>query len=89
MRLFSPRPMICREAVEAMTAYLEGAMRPRARARFEAHIAACEHCTAYLEQIRVTIALTGTIAAEDLSPEAQRALQGVFSAWAAEGSRGA
>ena len=89
MRLFSPRPMICREAVEAVTAYLEDALRPRERARFERHLTACEHCTAYLEQIRATIAVTGTIAAEDLSPEAQRALQGVFAAWAAEGGQSA
>ena len=84
MKLFSRKPMICREAVEAVTAYLEGAMRPRDRARFEAHLGGCPDCTAYLEQIRETIALAGAIEPEALSPEAQRALQGVFAAWAAE-----
>jgi anti-sigma factor RsiW len=78
-------PMICREAVEAVTAYLEGALPARGRARLEAHLAACPHCAAYLEQIRETIAVTGSIGAEDLSPEAQAALQDVFAAWAAEG----
>lgn len=88
MRLFTrkPPPLVCRQAVEAVTAYLEGAMTPADRARFEAHLAACEHCTAYVEQIRTTIALTGSIEAGDLSPEAQTALVGVFRAWAAEES---
>jgi anti-sigma factor RsiW len=87
MKLFSrkPPPVVCRQAVEAVTAYLEGAMAPRDRAAFEAHLAGCEHCTAYVEQIRLTIALTGSVAPEDLTPEAQDALVGVFRAWAAEG----
>ena len=56
MKLFRRQPMLCREAVEAVTAYLEDAMQRRDRARFEAHLAACPHCSAYLEQIRETIA---------------------------------
>lgn len=78
-------PMICREAVEVVTAYLEDALPRRDRARFEAHLGDCPHCTAYLEQIRETIALGRALEPEDLSPEAQRALQGVFEAWAAGG----
>ena len=87
MKLFTrnPPPIACRQAVEAVTAYLEGAMSARERARFEAHLSACPHCTAYVEQIRETIALTGSIAPEDLSPEAQRDLVAVFTAWAADG----
>lgn len=88
MRLFNrkPPPMVCRQAVEAVTAYLEDAMEPRDRARFEAHLSACPHCTAYVEQIRVTIAVTGSVEPEDLSPEALEALGGVFAAWSAEGA---
>lgn len=77
--------MICREAVEAVTAYLEGAMRPRDRARFEVHLGGCPHCTAYLEQIRTTIAIAGRLEPEDLPPAAQRELQAVWEAWTAEG----
>lgn len=85
MRLFKrkPGPMVCRQAVEAVTAYLEDAMAPRDRARFETHLAACPHCAAYVEQIRITIAVTGTVEAGDLSPEAQTALSEVFTAWSA------
>ena len=85
MRLFAPKPppLVCRQAVEAVTAYLEGAMPRADRARFEAHLAACPHCSEYVAQIRATIALTGAIEPEELSPEAQDALVGVFRAWAA------
>jgi anti-sigma factor RsiW len=86
MKLFSRKapPVVCRQAVEAVTAYLEGAMVARDRAAFEAHLAGCEHCTGYVEQIRLTIALTGSVEPEDLAPAAQDALVGVFRAWVAE-----
>jgi len=42
-----------------MTDYLEGALGPAERARFELHLAACAACQAYLEQLRVTIATLG------------------------------
>jgi anti-sigma factor RsiW len=84
MTLFRRQPMLCREAVEAVTAYLEDAMPRRDRARFEAHLAACPHCSAYLEQIRETIALTGALEPETLSDEARRDLERVFQAWVAE-----
>ena len=85
MKLFTRRPsMACREAVEAVTAYLDGAMTPRDRERFERHLGGCDHCTAYVEQIRATIELTGRIEPEDLSPDAREALLGVFRSWSAD-----
>ena len=51
----------CQELVELVTEYLDDALPPADRARFEAHIADCDGCTGYLEQIRVTIALTGPL----------------------------
>ena len=78
------RSMACREAVEAVTAYLEGAMSSRDRARFERHLGGCDHCATYLEQIRATIEVTGRIEPDDLTPEAQEAIVAVFRSWAAE-----
>lgn len=78
------RSMACRDAVEAVTAYLEGAMSPGDRARFERHLGGCDHCSAYLEQIRTTIELTGRIEPDDLTPEARDALLTVFRSWATE-----
>jgi anti-sigma factor RsiW len=50
--------MECRELVELVTDYLEGALAPEDVARFEAHLAHCQGCEAHLEQVRTTIALT-------------------------------
>ena len=65
-----------------MTDYLEQALEPAELRRFEEHIAGCGNCTLYLEQMRETIRLTGTITTDDLTPEAERELLAVFSAWA-------
>jgi anti-sigma factor RsiW len=45
-------PLVCREFVELVTDYLEGALPADERARFEAHLAQCDGCTAYLEDMR-------------------------------------
>jgi len=44
--------MNCRQVVELMTDYLEGALSAVERARFEDHIAGCDGCRAYLAQLR-------------------------------------
>ena len=72
----------CQELVELVTDYLEQALEPAELRRFEEHIAGCGNCTLYLEQMRETIRLTGTITTDDLTPEAERELLAVFSAWA-------
>ena len=56
----------CREVVELVTAYLEGALSREEHVRFETHLAACRGCVAYLEQMRATIRLTGTLRVEDI-----------------------
>ncbi len=71
----------CQELVELVTDYLDGALPPAERARFDAHIAGCDGCRAYIEQIRVTIALTGTIGPEQLDPAAEEALLEAFRDW--------
>jgi hypothetical protein len=54
-------PLKCQELVELVTDYFEGALSRRDRKRFDAHIMGCEHCTLYIEQLRQTIALIGTL----------------------------
>ena len=51
------KDLVCQQAVELVTDYLEGSLSRRDRRRFEAHLRACPNCSAYLEQIRATIAL--------------------------------
>jgi anti-sigma factor RsiW len=52
---------VCQQAVELVTDYLEGSLSRRDRRRFEAHLRNCPNCSAYLEQIRATIALAGAV----------------------------
>ena len=68
----------CRQAVSLIGDYLEGQLSRRDRRRLESHLAACDACSAYLEQMRVTITLTGRVEPEDLSPAALDALLEVF-----------
>ena len=71
----------CQELVELVTDYLEDALPPTERARFEAHIEPCDGCRTYLEQIRTTIELTGRLTPERLEPAASAALLGAFRDW--------
>jgi anti-sigma factor RsiW len=77
-------PITCRELVELVTDYLEDALPAPERARFEDHIADCEHCTAYLEQMRETIRLTGRLREDSLDPRARDELLAAFRDWKAE-----
>jgi anti-sigma factor RsiW len=71
----------CREFVELVTDYLEGALPEDERLRFEDHISRCDGCTAYLEQIRQTIAVAGRLTEDTLSPDAERVLLDAFRGW--------
>jgi anti-sigma factor RsiW len=71
----------CREFVELVTDYLEGALLEEERLRFEDHISRCDGCTAYLEQIRQTVGVAGRLTEDALSPEAERVLLDAFRDW--------
>lgn len=62
--------LTCREMVELVTGYLEDTMTASERARFEEHLEGCEGCANYLDQIRTTIRLAGTLE-EDTFPAGQ------------------
>lgn len=71
----------CQELTELVTDYLEGALPPAEKARFEEHLAECFNCGVYLDQIRETIRLAGTLEPADLAPEAEEALLHAFRDW--------
>jgi anti-sigma factor RsiW len=71
----------CRELVELVTDYFEDALPRRERTRFEQHIAACDFCTIYLEQMRQTRRALGTLTEESISPQAREELLGAFRDW--------
>ena len=71
----------CREIVQLVTEYLEGAMPSEQRIRFERHIAICPPCRAFLGQVRATIDLSGGLTEESLPPETRDALVSAFRDW--------
>jgi anti-sigma factor RsiW len=82
MRLLRRKdPLVCREVVELVTDYLEGALSRDERRRFEAHLAGCPHCTEYLAQMRTTIRLTGRLEPDDLTAEMREDLGELYRRW--------
>jgi predicted anti-sigma-YlaC factor YlaD len=73
----------CRELVELVTDYLEGALSPVDTARFEDHIGRCGACSIYLEQMRQTIEVLGHLPVDSVTPEAERDLLEAFRGWRA------
>ena len=80
MSLFT-REMPCQELVQLVTAYFDGSLSRSDRRRFRGHIRGCEHCTAYVEQMRLVIEATGRLTEEDLEPEVRDQLLEAFRGW--------
>jgi anti-sigma factor RsiW len=77
------RDLVCRDAIELVTDYLEDALPRADRERLEAHLAACPHCSEYLEQMRATIVALGRIEPEALEPELRDELVSLYRQWRA------
>ena len=60
---------------------LEGALPARRRSLLERHLAACPHCSTYLEQIRVTIAALGRVDADELPAETRDGLVALYRSY--------
>jgi anti-sigma factor RsiW len=77
----SAERLSCQELVELVTSYLDGALPELDRERFEHHISTCDGCGEYVEQMRATIRLTGSLRPADLTLEAERKLLAAFRGW--------
>ena len=82
------RGIACQELVELVTAYLDGVLSRADRARFEAHIAGCDDCTAYVEQFEQTVRALRATPGDQPEPAELDALMTVFRGWAAERGTG-
>jgi anti-sigma factor RsiW len=76
-----PPELTCKELVELVTDYLEGALPESERARFDAHLGECPYCRTYLEQMRQTVALVGRLTEETIPPDARDDLLQRFRKW--------
>ena len=77
----NPNDMSCKELVELVTDYLEGALSAADRQRFDLHIGKCDWCKLYIDQIRLTIKAVGKLTEDSIEPRAKEELLAVFRAW--------
>jgi len=68
----------CRQMVELVTDYLDGALDADLTARFREHLRGCPHCTEYLDQIRRTITELGRVEPDSLPAETMAGLLAEF-----------
>ncbi len=70
--------MTCAELVELVTAFLEGALDQDTERRFIEHLAICDGCETYVDQMRRTVAEVGQVEPESLSDETRDRLLEAF-----------
>jgi len=71
----------CREFVEVLTDYLEGALDADERADIERHIVICRGCSNYVEQVRSTLDLLSRLATHDVDDAPAGATLAIFRHW--------
>jgi anti-sigma factor RsiW len=68
--------MTCREVVELVSDYIDGALAPEDQVRLEEHLSGCDHCTEYVAQMRATVRTTAVAVGElELHPDRDALLQ--------------
>ncbi len=75
------RELTCAQLVELVTDYLERRLTIRDTERFEEHVAFCDGCSTYFDQMRATIAATGRLRETDLPAELHEQLLDAFRGW--------
>lgn len=68
----------CQQFVEQVTSFLEGDLAPDAEQRFIDHLALCDGCDRYLDQVRQTVQALEGLPADSISPTTRAALLDAF-----------
>jgi anti-sigma factor RsiW len=76
-----PQDLACRELVELLTEFLDGALDEGTRTQVEQHLVLCPGCTEYLRQFRASIGVTRKLAEEDLPERVKESLLDAFRHW--------
>jgi anti-sigma factor RsiW len=71
----------CQQFVEVVTAYWEDALPEDVRVEFEHHLAECPYCQTYLEQMKQTVAIVGSLSEEKLAADEREMLLACFREW--------
>jgi anti-sigma factor RsiW len=77
----SARALTCREVIELLSDYVEGSLSSDDLRRVDEHLALCDGCATYLEQIRETIRLSGMVSDEQVPEPEKTALLDAFRDW--------
>ena len=70
--------LTCRDVVEILNDYIDGALDDEQRDELERHLVACEGCLAYLDQLRAVTRVAGTLRADDVPAPMMDALLDAF-----------
>ena len=73
--------IVCRELVELVTPYLEDELPPNERALVDQHLASCDGCTAYVQQMRLTIKAIGHVSEDAITSQTREDVLAIFRAW--------
>jgi anti-sigma factor RsiW len=73
--------VVCRELVELVTPYLEDVLPANERAAIDRHLAQCDGCDTYVEQMRQTIRAIGHIPHEPITSRTRDEVLAIFRAW--------
>lgn len=73
--------LTCRELLELLTDYLDGALAGPVAASVDRHLDECEHCRHYLEEFRASIEATAGLREEAVPAEVREALLAAFRTW--------
>ena len=68
----------CQAFVELASDYIDGTLSPAMTATIERHLAGCPKCLTYLEQVRITVRLTGQLRDDDIPDELLAVLRGAW-----------
>jgi anti-sigma factor RsiW len=71
----------CREVLELLTEYLEGALAPPTKLAVAAHLDGCEGCRRYLEQLNASIVATAELREDIVPAEVRETLLAAFRTW--------
>jgi hypothetical protein len=69
----------CKEFVELVTELHEGTLPPELNHAIASHLELCEPCVEYLQQMRGTVGLLGTLPTETLPPVVRNELLDVYT----------
>jgi anti-sigma factor RsiW len=81
MTTITREDITCKELVELVTEYLDGALPAEDHAFFAQHIAGCDGCAVYVDQIRLTIAAAGKVTENSIAPAVRAELLAAFRGW--------